>query len=546
MAIESITTTVPYRAPLQDRGGEKYHVEAYRTAAMTDTEAIQAAHDAGYADAIAVGVLGGWQVVFEAGKEYTDIEIIYFRAGAHFNFNGAVLTRGANRPNSTRMFTTTSTRWSSANDSPLTIFQNGRLNGNRANQGAYEAYELEQSHLIFLDADATYAGRLRVAIDNMVVEEVVADGVSVYNNVDVQITNLRAWNCWRGGLVCTGGHSRVQYANVYCGGDVHSSGVDLEVDSMGYGGSLRMDITGTNLIADGDFDLGAHDDSIVRLTNTTVAKPGFNIYANGGTIKVIGGSFAVGEQNASHNRIVQPTNVTFTGVDFTVTEIEEDAASGVADRTFVAANIYFGGGLTGGRLRFNDCTWSVAADIEATDTCYAVYMQPEPAANDNRVILNGGEIGAGYAIGCVMDQGGYLHVRGTHINAVTAVQWFGSAAYPANVVIDNVTYGPLCTVDMHIISYNAANKLEHRNYEIDESFNNFTSSAGLGDNQYIGRRVIRGAAAPVDGTSGDPGLPGDIWRIKTPVAGSPYEWVCTTGGSSGWAVAWKPLTAVAA
>ncbi|MBP1991736.1 right-handed parallel beta-helix repeat-containing protein [Paenibacillus eucommiae] len=145
---------------------------------------------------------------------------------------------------------------SSVDSKPL-IFQGLTIDGNLQNQGTYENYELEQAHLIFLMGNATNSGKLRAVIEDCYFKNCVADAISVYTNVSVQISNCTAVDCFRGGVVVTGGYSNVHVNNFKAHGVVHATGIDVELDGSGYGNTLKTDITMNNLyLPDGEFDVG--------------------------------------------------------------------------------------------------------------------------------------------------------------------------------------------------------------------------------------------------------------------------------------------------
>jgi polygalacturonase len=147
-----------------------------------DTAALQAAIDA-------VHAAGGGTILFPTGTYM--ITMVNAYAGIIFQGNGgAVIKRPANQPNFTRTFTFNSTTvWSESYDSPPVQFLDLIIDGNRDNQGAYSAYQQEQSHLIFLVGDAAKAGRLRAIVEGCTLINCVADAISVYHNVDIAVNN---------------------------------------------------------------------------------------------------------------------------------------------------------------------------------------------------------------------------------------------------------------------------------------------------------------------------------------------------------------------
>jgi hypothetical protein len=209
--------------------------------------------------------------------------------------------------------------WSSDDDSPLLTLEGLQFDGNLAEQGSYQKYELEQAHLLFLCADAKRSGRLCVRVSNCTFRNGVADAISVYTNVEAQIVNCTAIDCFRGGLTITGGFTRVQVANFLARGKRHATGVDVEVDGSGFGGTRQIELLLDNLsLPDGDFDIGVGDHSVVLGTNISARAP-FNLYGGGtATLKFTNCVFGVGVFSGNGNRIVLPGHTTFSNCRFLV------------------------------------------------------------------------------------------------------------------------------------------------------------------------------------------------------------------------------------
>jgi hypothetical protein len=89
---------------------------------------------------------------------------------------------------------------------------------------------------------------------------------------------------------------------------------------------------------------------------------------------------------------------------------------------------------------------------------------------------------------------------------------------------------------MHINTYDAGNRLTHRSVVVDESANRLTTRYGLAGNTYAGGRLVLGMRSPAGRAV--PGLQGDVFRLKNPVAGQVWEWHCTASHPD--AAAWRP------
>ena len=499
-----------------------------------DTAAVQAAVDAAHA-------AGGGTVAFRPGATYlvTQVDVM---AGITLDGNGATVRRPDKTPNKfTRTFTTSNRLWVSDADSPPLVVRDLTLDGNRQNQGPYDKYELEHASLLFFmgaEGAAAKRGRLRAVVENCTFKDSPADGAQVFTNVDARFSNCAAVDCFRGGITVTGGHSIVQISNFVGQGQTHRSGLQWEIDGAGFGESFANESTVDGAVIDGDFDLGLAPGSTVLVDNVICRKPLFYVYAPASKVSVSNSSFAVGQQTGFDNRIVHPGDVTFSNCSFTVTE---PAGLEEADRNFAALDVFWNTADTaykGQRLRLIDCRFDVAPGVEKSDTTYAVYTRPDAPTNDNRVIVDGGDIATAYDFGVHVSQGGRATVKGTRIEAATGVLAGASDGYPVDLTLDGVsTTG---AVSLHLASPSPESALTIRNTEAAEAQSALATTYGF-LNTTPGGRVIR-VDSPPEGRVG--GLVGDRARLKTPAAGQPYEWVCTSAGLAA-AAKWKSVSAVA-
>jgi hypothetical protein len=517
---------------LRDRFADVVNVRdfgALGDGTTNDTAAVQAAVDAAVA-------AGGGTVFFPPGT-YMVTSVNVQEGIRLLGTAGSIIKRPASQPNGTRTFTTQNRKWNNALDSVPLVFENLILDGNRANQGAYNAYQLEQSHLVFLQGNSANAGRLRVIVKGCTLKEGVADGVSVYNNVDLTISDCFFDNLFRGGLVVTGGWSKVRGTNLRMMGDVEPTGLDFEVDGPGYGGSLRVDVELSNVDCAGDFDFAVKDGSVVFLSEIQSHAAPFNFYALDSTVRVQDSRFTVGVFSGSANRIVNPTDVKFTNVEFVVSEAGEPG-----DQTYAAAHVYWNvsSSTTGQRLEFDNCVFRTDSTIEAGDTVYGIYTEPDMYENDNRLIVRGGEFRAGLDIGIDLHQGGNLYLFNPMFDSATAVRFAPGGAYYSKVFVDGMTLGPGVTTYMNIYSHIANQTLRHVNTVLDESKNVLATTLGITNNVYEGGRTILSATDPASATNKG-GLKGDVWRLKAPVAGSPSAWDCTVTHLT--AATWVPRPA---
>jgi hypothetical protein len=504
------------------------HYGATGDGTTDDTAAIQSAIDSALA-------AGGGIVFFPAGGTYI-VSQLNVSEGLIIEGYGATVKRPANQSKWTRTFTTTVAGYlydGSADSKPL-IFQGLTIDGNRQNQGAYGNYELEQAHLIFLMGNAANSGKLRAVIEDCYFKDCVADAISVYTNVSVQISNCTAVDCFRGGVVVTGGYSDVQVNNFKAHGTVHETGIDVELDGPGYGNTLKTDITMNNLyLPDGDFDVAVLQGSTFTGSNIIVNKPPFNLYAENSTVKIMNSVFHVGVLDDYLDRIVSPYDVTFQNCTFYAHK-----PAGTTGNRSIACIHLFQFGNANQTLRFLDCDFKADSSVGAGDTVYAIYFEGDQLAKNNRVIVEGGSISNRFNYGLYWKFGGRAVVRNTYVEASTCF-YFGvtSGGYDYDVTLDG-TIAKNHTKLLEIAAGNSSCKLTTKNIVLTESENTLSLGSGATSVSYGGGRLIQGNSSPISRSV--PGLPHDVFRLNTAVPGADYEWVCTTG--SGTAATWKRRT----
>ncbi len=534
-----------------------------------DTAAVQKAIDA-------AGDSGG-TLLFPPGTYI--VTSVGLRPGVRYLGYGATIKRPAKQGKWIRTFNAAKPgyQYSSDKDSPPMIIEGLTFDGNRTEQGDYTEYQLEQAHQLFLSADPKRAGRLRVRILNCQFQNAVADAISTYTNVDVQISNCTARDCFRGGITITGGYSRLQVVNFTAQGKVHPTGIDVEVDGAGHGQSKKIELTLNGIsLPDGDFDLGVSDGSIVLGTNI-VARAPFHLYAHNSTVRISNSEFGIGRFSGFANRIVHPGNVVFQNCRFRI--------EGTSDRTkagkWAAIHVYWN--LSQGHekdqsLTLRDCEFELGPGIAEQDTTYAVYCEADRPDRNNRLLIDGGRIGRTRTIaspaearsdgqipsqdhsqaaasldptaqpdravpfdyGVFINLGGTIQLRNLDIAAVTPMHLGLSDNWPLDVVIDGVR---IDDADRYAIipSHGLGSRITHRNVVIDETANIITTRYGITKNNYRGRRVILGSKPPTAQTHG---LLGDLYRLKTPAVGAVYEWLCLQSGCGSGAI-WKPLVKIA-
>ncbi len=212
-----------------------------------------------------------------------------------------------------RLFTSKKNQHNSSRDSDVLIFKNLNIDGQLAKNGQYQNYELEHHEMIFLAAHKNSKGRLRSVIDNCHFKNGVSDAIHVYHNVHANITNCTAENIFRGGIVVTGGNSIVKVKDFKAHGDIHVTGIDVEIDGKGYNDSYEIDVEMENLTLAGDCDIAVRAGNFVG-RNIKCLGPPLYFAARNGSIYIENSTFW--SDFTKPSRIVIPKSVVFNNCTF--------------------------------------------------------------------------------------------------------------------------------------------------------------------------------------------------------------------------------------
>lgn len=256
------------------------------------------------------------------------------------------------------------------------------------------SYNQQQAHCLFLsgsnvmDADR----RAKFLVRNCEFKNSVADGISVAVNADVIIENVEASDCFRGGVVATGGNSRLMVRN-YRG---ENARVDLEPVSAGYGGSMVLDYSLDGIDLDHDsgtnvrwtnagkplagLDLEVTPGSKAHLHNVRSHSPRFYLDLDGGGGEFLAEAclFTLGHRASDINHIINLGDATFR--DCTFRTVEQVGQSSYAA---IHANPGIGSDCT---LTFERCRFELDPAIRANQpaaTCRAFW--PEYVAADDNI-----------------------------------------------------------------------------------------------------------------------------------------------------------------
>ena len=236
---------------------------------------------------------------------------------------GATILRPPNQGKWVRTFTTENAPYEGDSDSAPLVIRGLTFDGSSQSQGPFQSSQLEQAHLIFLNASPARAGHLVSIVEDVVFRNGVADGLSLYTNTDTTIVNVKATDVFRGAVTLTGGASKVAIRNLVTTSVSVSTGIDVEIDGLGYGNSKRTQITLDNIDLAGSFDVAVADGSEVTIRNLISRRGPFFIQNFQSTMSISDSTFAIGGADQFSNRIVYPGNLTIARSKFVMTQDPE-------------------------------------------------------------------------------------------------------------------------------------------------------------------------------------------------------------------------------
>ena len=247
--------------------------------ATDDTAAIQACFDAAAARNLRVEFVKGTYRAYG----------LTLSAGVVVNGNGATLKK-PNLSVDPYNMTVSEMKWvrllsvgyTGDEDSALTVIRDLEFDGNCWEMWSVEdGYAQEQASLLFLSGGPSRVGKLRAVVENCYFHDNPSDGLHVVTNVDVAVNNCKSLDCFRGGLVITGGNTTVNVDGFEFNSNQTNDGIDLEVDSLGYGDTKCVVVNLVNIQIDRDLDLSIVSGSRVAVKNLVVRKGGYTIVSGG-------------------------------------------------------------------------------------------------------------------------------------------------------------------------------------------------------------------------------------------------------------------------
>ena len=230
------------------------------------------------------------ELVFDNNKTYLCYSLTV-PPGIKINGNGATLKKPDLSKDPYNM-TAGSMKWvrlmdishDNTEDSKNTIIENLNFDGNCWTMWQVsDGYSQEQASLLIAHGNNSKPGRLNLYINNCSFVDNVSDGIHIVANVKVNIANCKSRDCFRGGLTITGGNSTITVDGFIFESPNTNDGIDVEIDSVGYGGTHSSQITMNNVIIDKDLDIAVSSGSTVILNNVIMNEGCFYL-ANSGEL----------------------------------------------------------------------------------------------------------------------------------------------------------------------------------------------------------------------------------------------------------------------
>lgn len=490
--------------------------------------------------------LGGGVVYFPEGTY--NLSIVTYQPGITFQGEGgnSKLFKIPATNSFSRMFTAAGTGYNSSVDSKPVIWRDLYFDGNSSNQTPYNNYEKEHDHIIFLTANTVNPGRLRAFIERCVFENCVADAVSVYTNVNLEISDCIMSKCFRGSIVCTGGWSIIKATNIHASGSGDQfSRIDIETDGAGYNGSNAANLNFSNIYTQYGFDLTGETVTAYwdNITTELGSMPGvgsirpFGVtlggFGNTGDVVITNSKLVFGEQDGSANRIYQPKFLKLENCQ--LIHQRDPASSGAKE---YGQRIYWGANNT---VIFQDCDIICDDTIQSTDTANGITSLNNSVAANNLLIVDSCRF-VGSANGfdtAIYLRGGNTIIRDTTVDAVTPIyqQNFiaegGFSTTGWDLTIDNMQTTVKAQKWMHIVSTDSNAVITHKNTYANSTNANVTTDFGYSTVKFRGSKLLQGNGAPTTTTQG---FPGDRYILNTPVNNSPYDYIHMgySGGSNVW------------
>lgn len=316
-------------------------------------------------------------------------------------------------------------------DAPIVI-NKINFDGNLKAQGQYREYQLEHQAMMFITGNPAIPKKLKIEIRNCEFKNGVADAISIWKNVDAVIDSVTATDVFRGAITITGGYTKVRASNVVAGGTLHKTGVDIEVDGSGYGGSKATDVHFSDFTLDGDFDISAVDGGTLLCERIKVMGPPFNIYGQDGSIEIRDSE--INTSKLSSCKVYFPSDLRIINTQFNIEASEDpDVESG-------ALLIYWNTGYRSrenSRVVISDCKFNFSGkDNEAV--VHAIVSNPDMKHRDNQLIVKNTVFDGAFDRNIFLRQGGSIKLENVQFDGDIGLSLNSAAKYNYKAEIDRV------------------------------------------------------------------------------------------------------------
>jgi hypothetical protein len=508
------------RASTVDSGKRSISVKTFGAkgdGVKDDTAPIQQAVNLVYAS-------GGGTILFPPGTYL--VTSVNIRENITYQGYGAIIKRpefltekiGQQKAKWVRTFTNEKSPYRGDVDSKPLIIKGLTFDGSSQTQGSYRKNELEQAALVFLMGDKSKPGRLTAVVEDCTFRNGVGDGVHAHVNTNLKMINCTAENVFRGGFVLTGGYSVARVNNLTTMGEIDRTGIDVEVDTAGYGNTKKVEVHLENLILrNGDYDVGLSPGSTLYGLNIKVLKPPTYFYNKRAHQVYEDCFFALGvPYEGNLNAIVHPGEIQFNRCIFRATRTK--------DHHYYGASPYIQWNIAGTserdqRVTFNDCRFEADESFLATDEIWGIVTGADLATFNNLLVVQGGEIGPRMNYGIRSRfYGGRWQVSSLKNLAQVPYRTYGITTHGGNraweywydVRLEDMETG---TSNAKFISTGGANfahnKLSFKNIIVHQAQNLIQSDWGLDKVTIESQRTILADGPP---TSDSHGFIGDVWQ----------------------------------
>lgn len=301
----------------------------------SDKQAVQAAID--YCHGLYLSTGATVNLYYKSGSTYV-LDRVKIKIGVNHIClgGGAVLLKTPAKPEETEeqltwrnIFTIEGVSFSNSNLDDRVVIEGIVFDGNSNNMNwTVGSFNQQQGGCLKLyHANIPEGKRFKIKLKDVTFRNSVADGVTIARNIDIIGTNIEAYDCFRGGIVHTGGNTIAVFDSVVG----ESANVHIEIDSAGTNGKFDLHATYSNVEIDrllkndarwGGFYATPSDGSVITLNNFKCYSKGFYIQGGKGDTENpdstlnINDSYFVTTSSTGRSPVYFPPNITCSNTHF--------------------------------------------------------------------------------------------------------------------------------------------------------------------------------------------------------------------------------------